>query len=821
MFRSVRFPARCEVGHSNSATARLRRADRVASPASFRSGSGGRSPGPRTAGHAVGTVTSGASARSFGGCGSRTSYSEARLSPLDVITDAGTLPAPFSDTNMTVRLVVGLTMTVVLLWFAARRAQTLLRIIRLGQPAVGRLDQPEQRVQAVGVDVLAQRKLLKWTIPGLAHFVTFWGFLILIFTIIEGFGAFFDVDFHIPLIGRSAILGFLEDLFAVLVLVALVVFTVIRLRKDPERLGRRSRFYGSHLGGAWLILIFIALIMITLLIYRGAQINTGIFPYLDSGGAFASEWVGALLAPLGLTANEWIETAFILASIGMVLATTILVLYSKHLHIFVAPFNVFFSRRPDALGPLLPMYSGGEQIDFEDPDEDASFGRGVITDFTWKGNLDFASCTECGRCQSQCPAWATDKPLNPKFVIMDLRDNLFLQAPYLLANAHPDHLASTGAGKAGEPVPVPLESFSEQVQHEHARPLVGSRENEDAVIDDDVLWSCTSCGACVHQCPVDIEHVDHILDMRRHRVLVDSEFPSELGGMFKNVESKGNPWGLPASGRTAWLEEIDFEVRVFGAAGEDTIPDDVEWLFWVGCAGAYEDRAKKTTKAVAELLRLAGVEFMVLGDGETCNGDPARRAGNEFLYQMQAMQNVEVLNEVKAKKIVVTCPHCLNTLGREYPQLGGQYEVVHHTQLLAQLVSDGRLTPVQSVASKVTYHDPCYLGRHNKVYTPPRELLGSLPGLTLTGMERSGERSFCCGAGGARMWMEERIGTRINLNRTDEALATGAEKIAVACPFCMVMINDGVTVRSEGKDAPVAEVADVATILLEGLRPAP
>jgi Fe-S oxidoreductase len=309
--------------------------------------------------------------------------------------------------------------------------------------------------------------------------------------------------------------------------------------------------------------------------------------------------------------------------------------------------------------------------------------------------------------------------------------------------------------------------------------------------------------------------------MRRNQVMIATEFPSELNGLFKNLESKGNPWGMNASGRMDWISEVDFDVRVFGMDGEDTIPEDVDYLFWVGCAGAFEDRAKRTTKAVAELLHLAGVRFMVLGEGETCTGDPARRAGNEFLFQMQAMQNVEVLNTIGAKKIVVTCPHCLNTLGREYPQVGGHYEVVHHTQLLATLVKQGKLTPVQPVEGlsigAVTYHDPCYLGRHNKVYTPPRELLGSLPGLELREMERSGDRSFCCGAGGARMWMEERLGTRINLNRTDEALGTGATTVAVACPFCSVMLNDGVTNRSQGKDVPVAVVADVATLLLQSV----
>jgi len=318
---------------------------------------------------------------------------------------------------------------------------------------------------------------------------------------------------------------------------------------------------------------------------------------------------------------------------------------------------------------------------------------------------------------------------------------------------------------------------------------------------------------------VDIEHIDHFIDMRRNQVMIESEFPAELGGLFKNVEQKGNPWGMNASLRNAWIEEVDFEVPVFGMDGEEEIPADVEYLFWVGCAGAYEDRAKATTKAVAQLLNEAGVKYMVLGEGETCTGDPVRRAGNEFLFQMQAMQNVEMLNEIKAKKIVVTCPHCLNTLGREYPQVGGEYEVVHHSQLLAKLVDDGRLTPVNHVDQKVTYHDPCYLGRHNKIYVPPRELVANVPGVTLVEMERSVERSFCCGAGGARMWMEETLGTRVNMNRTDEALGTGATTVAVACPFCNVMLSDGVTARqSEGAAGENVAVKDVAIMLLESVK---
>ena len=743
---------------------------------------------------------------------------------------------------MLIRLVGGLLLFIVLLAFAARRALVLYRLIRTGQPAVDRPQKVDKAVGAEATEVLGQKKLLKWTVPGVAHVFAFWGFLVLGTALLEATGALFVPTFAIPIIGRWAILGFLQDLFAVLVLVGIVIFAIIRLVHNPAKDGRRSRFFGSHTGAAWLVLFMIFNVVWTLFLYRGAQWAASdvsfaegegklYFPFYESGGAFASSWVGSLFTSLSETSLQWLETVGIWLHLGVVLVFLLIVLHSKHLHIFTAPINVYFSRRPNALGPLLPMTSNGEKIDFEDPAEDATFGAGRIEDFTWKDMLDLATCTECGRCQSQCPAWNTEKPLSPKLMIMDLRDHLFASAPYLLATA--------GAGKRdemGERNEEVLASVGTAVAEEIQRPLVGPRaddprraddgydaaghrSHEGPVIDTDALWSCTTCGACVEQCPVDIEHIDHFIDMRRNQVMIESEFPAELNGLFKNVEQKGNPWGMNASMRNAWIEEVDFEVRVFGMDGEDVIPDDVEYLFWVGCAGAYEDRAKATTKAVAELLNLAGVEFMVLGEGETCTGDPVRRAGNEFVYQMQAMQNVEMLNEVKAKKIVVTCPHCLNTIGREYPQIGGDYEVVHHTQLLSQLVKAGKLTPVESVNETITYHDPCYLGRHNKVYVPPRELVQSVPGVNYVEMERSGSKSFCCGAGGARMWMEEKLGERVNVNRSDEALGTGAEKIAVGCPFCNVMLNDGVTQRKqEGTAAESIEVLDVAALLLDSVK---
>ena len=402
---------------------------------------------------------------------------------------------------------------------------------------------------------------------------------------------------------------------------------------------------------------------------------------------------------------------------------------------------------------------------------------------------------------------------------MALRDHAFAKAPYLIAESHPTYLASQGGEHPA--VPVELSNFSEAIQREVERPLVGPSEMDEhghviggGVIDPDILWSCTTCGACVEQCPVDIEHVDHITDMRRFQVLIESEFPAELGGLFKNLESKGNPWGMNQSSRMDWAADLPFEIRVV----DGPLDADVDYLFWVGCAGAFEDRAKKTTQAVAELLNMAGVSFAVLGEGETCTGDSARRSGNEFLFQMLAQQNVETLNEVGAKKIVVTCAHCFNTLRNEYPQVGGHYEVVHHTQLLNKLVKEGKLTPVSSVNEQVTYHDPCYLGRHNKVYAPPRELIEA-SGANFTEMERNSDRGFCCGAGGARMWMEERIGKRVNAERTEEAIATGAKTIAIACPFCRVMLSDGVNeAQADVEREDQVQVLDVAQLLLRATK---
>ncbi|HEY1842169.1 MAG TPA: heterodisulfide reductase-related iron-sulfur binding cluster [Mycobacterium sp.] len=732
-------------------------------------------------------------------------------------------------TQMLIRLVVGLSMTAIIVLLAVRRVLWLLKLTLAGQPASGRTDDVGTRIWTQISEVFGQRRLLKWSIPGVAHFLTMWGFIILLTVYIEAYGLLFQPNFHIPIIGRWDALGFLQDFIALGVLVGITTFAIIRLRSEPKEYGRSSRFYGSHTGGAWLILFMIFLVIFSYAFVRGAAVNTGNFPY--GWGAFFSHGMGALMQPLGATANEWIETVALLAHIAVALIFLVIVLHSKHLHIFLAPINVTFKRLPDGLGPLLPIEAHGKPVDFENPPDDANFGRGKIEDFTWKGNLDFATCTECGRCQSQCPAWNTGKPLSPKLVIMDLRDHWMAKAPYILGEKKESALESTPEGGLGEELRgekhaeehhVPESGFGRVLGSGPAqatRPLVGTAE-QGGVIDPDVLWSCVNCGACVEQCPVDIEHIDHIVDLRRYQVMMESEFPSELSVLFKNLETKANPWGQNASDRTNWISEVDFDVPVYGEDVDSF--EGYEYLFWVGCAGAYDDKAKKTTKAVAELLAIAGVKYLVLGTGETCNGDSARRSGNEFLFQQLAQQAVESLDglfegvETVDRKIVVTCPHCFNTLGREYRQLGANYTVLHHTQLLNRLVRDKQLVPVSPVSADITYHDPCFLGRHNKVYEAPRELI-SASGAKLAEMPRHADRSFCCGAGGARMWMEEHIGKRINHERVDEALATGATTVATACPFCRVMITDGVNDRQEAAGREGVDVRDVAQLLLESL----
>jgi Fe-S oxidoreductase len=672
---------------------------------------------------------------------------------------------------MPLRIALGMAVTALALAIAGRRFYWISRLLRSGQPAPGRTRNPRVRAEAELVEVGGQRKLLRWTVPGLAHAFTFWGFTILLFTILEAYGDLFSKKFAIWGFGHNPVLGFIEDFFAVAVLIALVVFAVIRIKQAPAKRDRASRFYGSHTGAAWLVLAMIASVMITLLLYRAAQTNTGDFPY--TWWAFASHGIGKALHPLGSGVNSVLETTFLLLNIAVITGFLVFVSYSKHLHIFAAPLNVATSRRPRALGGLDKT----PDMDMENVSEDTVFGVGLVEQFSWKQMLDFVTCTECGRCQSVCPAWTTGKPLSPKLVIMGLRDNMFSSANRLLA---------TASVNGDTPGPA-LETLVPNT------------------IENDVLWSCTTCGACVEECPVDIEHIDAIVDMRRYEVLMESRFPPEAGLMLRNIENQGDPWGLGQAKRTDWTQGLGFEVPVVSG----TIPDDVEYLYWVGCAGALDERARKGVQATARMLHRAGVTFAILGPRESCTGDPARRLGNEYLYQEQAKANIATLNEVGAKKVVASCPHCFNTLKNEYPALGGTVEVIHHAELLDHLVRSGKLTPGTSYQGKVTYHDPCYLGRHNRVIDQPRSVLSAIPGVEQVEMKRCRERGFCCGAGGARMWMEENIGKRVNMERTEEALGTGADVISTACPYCMIMLDDAVRANNKEDDVRVLDLSQL------------
>ncbi|MEU5876024.1 (Fe-S)-binding protein [Spirillospora sp. NPDC047279] len=696
-------------------------------------------------------------------------------------------------------LIIGLAGTAVALALAGRRVLFLWKLFKSGQPDPDRVLQvkrdPKADIEGQVVEVMGQKKLLKWTVAGLAHAAVMWAFILL--ATVYGEAAvelLFGLGTHIPFLQTWGPIGFVQDTIAILCLLGLITFAIIRFKNAPKKLGRKSRFSGSHLGGAWVILFMIFNVIWTMFFFRGVSSAADELAY--GKAAYGSYAVGKLFDGLSHDTLEVLGSIGLLLHIGVALVFLVIVVNSKHLHIFIAPLNVMFKRRPDGLGAVQPMMSNGKPLDFEeaDPDED-TFGRGKIEDFTWKGLLDMATCTECGRCQSQCPAWNTGKPLSPKMVILELRDHAFHKAPYMLASEEE------------------REKFTDEqkLAMEVDKELVA----EDGVIHPDVLWACTNCGACVEQCPVDIEHIDHILDMRRFQVMIESSFPSEAGVMLKNLENKGNPWGMSEMKRLEWIEELDFEVEVV----DEKMPEDMEYLFWVGCAGALEDRAKKTTKAVAELLHIAGVKFGVLGPMEACTGDPARRLGMEFVFQMLGQQNVETLNDAGVKKIVATCPHCFNTLANEYPQIGGEYEVVHHTQLLAHLVDEGKLTPVTPIEENITYHDPCFLGRHNKVYKQPRDIMAKVPGVKTQEMHRHKDRGFCCGAGGARMWMEERIGKRINTERVDEALETNPDTVSTACPFCLVMLGDAINEKkNEGAAKESLEVVDVSQLLIRSIK---
>jgi Fe-S oxidoreductase len=581
-------------------------------------------------------------------------------------------------------------------------------------------------------------------VPGAVHAAIFWGFLVLFPTIVMALISCVNRDWSLPWLEAQGWFMALVDVFVLSVLAGVVAAAWIR------KVVRPKRFDGSHLGEANLILAMIALVVLTLLGWHASRIAAGLNEW-PAHASFLSNWIATVIP-----APRVLERVFVWAHVTTILVFLAYLPYSKHLHIATAAFNVFFARtrRRGRLEPLR----------FDLPDDEIRFGVGTVGDLTWKEMVDTFSCTECGRCQDVCPAYATGKLLSPKLLIMGLRDQLLAEGPALLAG--------------GE-----------------LSPVVGNG------VPEEMVWDCVTCGACVHECPVSIEHIDHIVDLRRNLVMMDSSFPQEAESMLRDVERMGNPWGKPQGDRAAWAEGLGVRVVEEGERAP-------EILYWVGCAAAYDERARTAAESTVKLLQRAGVDFAILGARESCTGDPARRMGNEYVFQSYAEQNVATLNDVGVTKIVASCPHCLNSLGNEYPDFGGRYEVMHHTELLAELVRDGKLQPKASEA-EITYHDSCYLARHNDVREDPRELVAAV-GKPVE-MARNRERTFCCGAGGAHMWMEERGGA-INEERVREAAETGAETLAVACPFCTVMLDDGV--RASGKQL---RVVDVSTLIAESL----
>jgi len=581
--------------------------------------------------------------------------------------------------------------------------------------------------------VLGQSKLLKRLVPGLMHAIIFWGFLVLFPTIVMAMIAAVDKHAELPWLGHQTWFGWMVDIFVVLVLIGVVAAVWIR------KVVRPPRFQGSHVGEADFILFMIAGVVTTLLCWHAAAHAAGL-----------NEHVGPLSEQLAkvFPSHGYAERVFVWAHLAFVLGFLRYLPYSKHLHIATAAVNVWMAR----------TRSGGrlEPLRFDVPEDQMRFGVATIADLTRKEVMDGFSCTECGRCQDACPAYATGKILSPKLLIMGVRDQVLAQS---------------------------------------TEPILGNG------VPEQMIWDCVTCGACVEACPVSIEHIDHIVDLRRSRVMVDSSFPPEAEPMLRDVERAGNPWGKPQTERATWAEELGVRVLEPG----DPAP---EYLYWVGCAAAFDERAKKSAESTAKLLKAAGVDFAILGPRESCTGDPARRMGNEYVFQAYAEQNVATLNEQRVRKIVASCPHCFNTLANEYGDFGGNYEVLHHTELLAELVDEGKLQP-KADGKSITYHDSCYLARHNDVRMEPRKLLNVI-GRPVE-MKRSGKQTFCCGAGGAHMWMEE-TGKPINEERAREATETGAETLAVACPFCTVMLDDGV--RAVGSEL---RVADVSTLLAESL----
>jgi Fe-S oxidoreductase/nitrate reductase gamma subunit len=642
-----------------------------------------------------------------------------------------------------------------------------IRLWRIGKPE-GRLDRIGERIAAVFRHAVLQARLSQNRLAGFFHILFSWGFVLLFLGTVV---VMIDQDFRIPIMRGGFYLyfqSFLLDVAGFGAMVGVLTAWVRRSIVKPRALTGYKK--PPSIMDDWVFLAHYIVILWTGFFIEGARIASTQDPW----GAWSPFGYlhGKLLASfLSVGALQGLHQVLWWFHLAVAFSFVAYLPYSKMIHIFTGPASVFFQDlKPKGELPLTDLES-----------ETPVLGAASLWDFSWKDLADLDACTECGRCQENCPAYLTGKALNPKGLILDLQRHLHEKGPLLA-------LAAMGGNRPAEQA---LESE-----------LVGP------VISADALWACTSCRACMEACPVYIEHVPKIMEMRRHQVMLQGEFPSELNQVFKNLERQGNPWGLGAHTRTKWAEDLNVPLIADNP--------DAEYLFWPGCSGAFDQRGQKIVRSIVQLLQTAGVSFAILGKEEKCTGDAARRAGNEMLFQQLATENIETLQGYGVKKIITHCPHCANTFANDYRQMGLEVEVLHHTQILDRLVKEGKLRPVAPIEAEVAYHDSCYLGRYGGVYQPPRDLLQAIPGVTVKEMERHGAQSMCCGAGGARMWMEEHDGTRINVERTRQALATGAHTVATNCPFCMTMMSDGVA--AEDTTGQV-QVLDVAEMLLKSVKP--
>ncbi len=655
-----------------------------------------------------------------------------------------------------------LIMTVVLvvaLGFFAYSCRLRIAILLKAKPE-HRWDQIGKRVRHVLVYMFGQKKLFKDFWPGLAHALLFWGFCVLLIRSLDHLLAgYFGHGFSV--LGFSAPLHhgylFLKDVTELVVLLMVGYALYRRLVVKPERLTLSA--------DALTVLAMIGALMLTDFLSEGAR-----FAFAPGGPEQASSPIsaltGAALAGLGLGAgNRWAEFVAEMSywtHVFVLLGFLNYLPYSKHMHVLTILPNVFF----DDMRPR-PALKRVPDMEAEFEKDDPRIGVSRLEDMTWPQILNVYSCTENGRCSTNCPAQLTDKPLNPKKVMEDLKHHLDdVTLPWLKKKLNPEEMKSV------------IE-----------------------VVGEDVIWACTTCGACEENCPIMNHFVQNFVDMRQYLVMMESRFPQELITTFRNLEDRGNPWGLPATDREKWTEGLD----VPRFTEREKPP---EYLFWVGCAGAFDDRSKKTAQALVEIFNRAGLSYGILGNQESCTGDTARRAGNEYLFQTMAEANIEKLNRLGVKKIVTMCPHCLQTLGNEYPEFGGEYEVVHHSQLLPELIAQGKLRVKSESNGSVVYHDACYLGRYNKIFDQPRELLKMVDAAGLREAAESRENGTCCGAGGGWMWMEEKE-PRMNDLRTEQLLKTGAKTMATACPFCKVMITDGVSNKGKSDEVAVRDIAEI------------